>query len=63
MAGVSENTAPPEAYAPLKELSVSTNTPIRTLLAEAVALLLLEHGRDVPHSLRAKVRPGILTLD
>jgi hypothetical protein len=54
---------PPEAYAPLKALSDATNTPMRTLMAEAVALLLLERSADVPTTLRAKVRGDILGLD
>ena len=53
----------PAAYAPLKALSLSTKTPIRDLLSEAVALLLLERSEPVPPALRRKVRVRSHELD
>jgi Ribbon-helix-helix domain len=53
----------PQAYHPLKELSDATGTPIRDLLSEAVALLLLEHSEPVPAELRRLIRVNIPGLD
>ena len=53
----------PQAYHPLKALSGATGTPIRDLLSEAVALLLLEHSEPVPAELRRLIRIHIPGLD
>jgi hypothetical protein len=53
----------PQAYQPLKALSDTTGTPIRDLLSEAVALLLLEHSEPVPAELRRMIRIHIHGLD
>jgi hypothetical protein len=53
----------PAAYQPLKALSDSTRIPIRDLLSEAVALLLLEHSEPVPPALRRKLRVNIPGAD
>ncbi|MGD0107589.1 MAG: ribbon-helix-helix domain-containing protein [Rhodopila sp.] len=53
----------PQAYHPLKALSDATGTPIRDLLSEAVALLLLEHSEPVPAELRRLIRIHIPGLD
>jgi Ribbon-helix-helix domain len=53
----------PDAYRPLKALSDTTGTPIRDLLSEAVALLLLERSEPVPAALRGKVRVNIPGCD
>jgi len=53
----------PAAYQPLKELSDSTGIPMRDLLSEAIALLLLEHSEPVPPALRRKLRVNIPGLD
>lgn len=53
----------PQAYHPLKALSDATGTPIRDLLSEAIALLLLEHSEPVPAELRRLIRVNIAGLD
>jgi Ribbon-helix-helix domain len=53
----------PQAYHPLKALSDATGTPIRDLLSEAIALLLLEHSEPVPAELRRMIRVNIPGLD
>jgi hypothetical protein len=56
-------TLAPQAYRPLKALSNASGTPIRDLLSEAIALLLLEHSKPVPAELRRLIRVNIPGFD